>query len=387
VLSWDDASGPGATGGVTPADTAASNPDLPIDESDLASIIFTSGSTGAPKGVMLTHGNVAANTAAICRYLELTSADRQMVVLPFHYVMGKSLLNTHFAVGGSVVLNNRFAYPVEVLRQMEVERVTGFSGVPSTYAYLLHRSPLRAYRDRLPSLRYCSQAGGHLAPHLKEEVLRVLPGQTRFFVMYGATEASARLTYLPPELLPRKLDSIGRPIDGVEMRVVDEAGRELAAGETGELVASGPNIMAGYWQDPEATAAALGPLGYRTGDLGYRDPEGDFFLTGRKDEQLKIGGHRVNPREIEDALLATGLLVQVAVIGLPDPLLGQRLAALAVPVEREAGAAEILRRGAERLPRSRLPAEIRLVARLPQSASGKIDRERCRELLQESRAE
>ncbi|MDD2583255.1 MAG: class I adenylate-forming enzyme family protein, partial [Desulfuromonadaceae bacterium] len=130
TYSWDEA----ISGGTT------TNPVVPQEERNLASIIFTSGSTGQPKGVMLSHANIVANTSSICQYLGLSAADRQMVVLPFHYVMGKSLLNTHMAVGGSVVINNRFAFPADVLQQMAREEVTGFSGVPSTYAYLMHRS-------------------------------------------------------------------------------------------------------------------------------------------------------------------------------------------------------------------------------------------------------
>ena len=262
-------------------------PEQKIDEHDLANIIFTSGSTGRPKGVMLTHKNIVSNTLAICEYLHLTEQDIQMVVLPFFYVMGKSLLNTHFAAGGTVVINNKFAYPAGVLKQMAEEGVTGFSGVPSTYAYLLNRSPLASYRDRLPSLRYCSQAGGHMARALKEELRRVLPEHTKIYIMYGATEASARLTYLDPDYFQEKMDSIGRPIPGVRLRVLDIHGRELPVGDTGEIVASGPNIMQGYWQDEEATAKVLDENGYHTGDIGYRDGEGFFYVTARKDSTLR----------------------------------------------------------------------------------------------------
>ena len=196
------------------------DPDLPIDTRSCAAIVYTSGSVGKPKGVMLSHANIVANTRSIVAYLMLTSSDIQMVVLPFFYVMGMSLLNTHVAVGGTVVINNKFGYTAAVLKQMAEENVTGFSGVPSTYAHLLFRSPLAAYRDKLPSLRYCSQAGGHLPKHLKLELLKVLPEHTRLFVMYGATEASARLTYVPPDRLLSKIDSIGIPISGVSMSVM-----------------------------------------------------------------------------------------------------------------------------------------------------------------------
>ncbi len=161
------------------------------------------------------------------------------------------MLNTHFAAGASVVLNNRFAYTASVLKQMEEESVTGFSGVPSTYAYLLHRSPLRNFRDRLHSLRYCSQAGGHMPRQIKEELRRTLPEHTDIYIMYGATEASARLTYLPPSRFTEKIESIGVAIPGVTVRVIDENGDELPAGETGELAGSGSNIMQGYWMDEE----------------------------------------------------------------------------------------------------------------------------------------
>ena len=156
-------------------DSNDSNINNPIEQSNLASIICTSGSTGKPKGVMLSHANIVSNTHSICQYLELSAQDIQMVVLPFFYVMGKSLLNTHFAVGGTIVINNKFAFPVTVVNQMIDEQVTGFSGVPSTYAHLLHRSPLAKVRDKLASLRYCSKAGGHMSRPIKKELRSVLP--------------------------------------------------------------------------------------------------------------------------------------------------------------------------------------------------------------------
>jgi acyl-CoA synthetase (AMP-forming)/AMP-acid ligase II len=351
-----------------------SDPGLALDDSALASIVFTSGSTGKPKGVMLSHRNIVANTRSIISFLHLTSADIQMVVLPFFYVMGKSLLNTHVAAGGTVVINNTFAYPASVVYQMIEEGVTGFSGVPSTYAYLLHRSPLRSVRDRLTSLRYCSQAGGHLARHTKEELLKVLPEHTRLYVMYGATEASARLTYVEPERLRDKIDSIGIPIPDVSIQVLDDNGTELQTGETGELVARGPNIMQGYWRDPESTAKVLTSHGYHTGDLGYRDEDGYFFVVGRKDSQLKVGGHRINPQEIEDALIATDLILECAVFGVEDALAGQRLVAAAVPLNASVTGQEILRACSRFLPRHKLPGEIRLEKSLPKNSSGKIDR-------------
>ena len=370
VIAWDDA---------VKGDNSALN--IPVEADSLASIIYTSGSTGVPKGVMLTHGNIAANTESICTYLQLSEADRQMVVLPFFYVMGKSLLNTHFAAGASVVLNNRFAYTASVLKQMEEEGVTGFSGVPSTYAYLLHRSPLRNYRERFHSLRYCSQAGGHMPRQIKEELRRALPEHTDIYIMYGATEASARLTYLPPSRFAEKIESIGVAIPGVTMRVVDEKGDELPAGETGELAGSGSNIMQGYWMDEELSRKVLSHNGYHTGDLGYMDEDGFFYLVGRKDSMIKSGGHRINPQEVEDALIATGLLVETAVVGVPDDMLGHRLAAFAVAINDETSEAEVLAECSLLLPKYKVPSELKLIKSLPKKSSGKIDKGACSAMI------
>ncbi len=353
------------------------NPDLTLPETQLASIIYTSGSTGKPKGVMLSHANITSNTCSICQYLQLTADDIQMVVLPFFYVMGKSLLNTHFAVGGRVVINNKFAFPATVLQQMAAEKITGFSGVPSTYAYLLHRSPLKKYRDQLPSLRYCSQAGGHMAKTVKEELRRVLPPHSDIYVMYGATEASARLSYLEPDFFAAKIDSIGKAIPGVQLKILDEQGRKRKTGKIGELVATGPNIMAGYWRDPESTAEKLDEHGYHTGDQGYIDTDGFFFLVGRRDNQLKVGGHRINTQEIEDILLADGQLIEATVLGIPDPLLGNRLTALVVPAAGDVSTEDLLRRCAAILPKHKLPSTIKFLRALPKKTSGKIDRDKC----------
>ncbi|MBP7736621.1 MAG: acyl--CoA ligase [Spirochaetes bacterium] len=358
-----------------------SNPGLALDPSSLACLIYTSGSTGVPKGAMLTHFNIVNNTNSICTYLHLTSEDRQMAVLPFFYVMGKSLLNTHVAVGGSIVINNKFAYTGAVVKQMIDEKVTGFSGVPSTYAYLLHRSPLAASRDKLATLRYCSQAGGHMAKQIKQDLRKALPEHTDIFIMYGATEASARLSYLEPSEFDSKIDSIGKAIPGVTLRVLDEAGNEVAPGQTGELTASGPNIMQGYWKDPETTAKVLDGNGYHTGDLASMDGDGYFYLVGRKDNLLKVSGHRINPQEIEDVMMGSGLLVEAAVIGKPDDLKGNKLMALAVPIDSACTADRVMEYCSSKLPKFKLPDEIKFTRALPKKASGKIDRGRCGEML------
>jgi acyl-CoA synthetase (AMP-forming)/AMP-acid ligase II len=368
------------------ADQPRSNPDAAVNTDALASIIYTSGSTGGPKGVMLSHRNIVDNTFSICQYLGLTENDIQMCVLPFFYVMGKSLLNTHIAVGGTIIINNQFAFPAAVLKEMIAEGATGFSGVPSTFAYLLHRSPLAASRDKLTSLRYVSQAGGHMARAIKEELRRVLPLHTDIVVMYGATEASARLSYLAPSRLADKMESIGKAIPGVRLRVVKEDGSDAANGEVGELIASGSNVMQGYWNDEEATKKVLSGGWYRTGDQAYVDEEGFFFVVGRKDDLVKVGGHRLSPQEIEDALMESNMFVEVAVLGLPDALLGNKLVVLGVPVNDTCTPSAMLTYCAQKLPRHKVPTSIRLVKALPKSGSGKVDRKGCVSMFLEQEA-
>ncbi len=358
------------------------NPQIDISDSSLGSIVFTSGSTGSPKGVMLSHANIVANTKSICQYLRLSDKDKQMVVLPFFYVMGLSILNTHFAVGGSLVINNNFAYPATIVEQMVRESVTGFSGVPSTYAYLLHRSPLEGYRSQLTSLRYCSQAGGHMPIQIKRELRRVLPEHTDIYIMYGATEASARLSYLEPCHFRKKMGSIGKAIPGVSLKVLDRSGEEVPKGQVGELVASGPNIMQGYWNDPENTKKVLDKHGYHTGDIGFQDEDGFLYIKGRKDNLLKVGGHRINPREIEDAVLETGLAIEVAVFGVPDNLLGNKLIALIVAKRDDIDEKMVLFACLKRLPKHKLPSEMKIVKELPKNSSGKNDYTKINEVYE-----
>lgn len=347
---------------------------------NLASIIYTSGSTGEPKGVMLNHKNIVSNTNSICQYLHITENDIQMVVLPFFYVMGKSLLNTHVAAGGTIVINNRFMYPADVVKQMIKEKVTSFSGVPSTYAYLLNRSPLKASKDKLINMRYCSQAGGHMAKSLKLELRDALPKQTKIVIMYGATEAAARLTYLDPGQFNDKIDSIGQPIPDVTIRLLAHEGRDVPDNEEGELVAQGDNIMQGYWKDADDTAKVLTDQGYHTGDIGYRDNEGFLFIKRRKDGLLKVGGHRINPIEIEDFLLATDQLIESSVVGLPDKLMGNKLIALIVPKNDDYEPIKLKETCAKGLPNHKQPTAIIPVKALPKNANGKIDKIQCQQI-------
>ena len=359
------------------SDAISACSDTPVSsgpaETDLAAIIYTSGSTGEPRGVMLTHGNFAANARSIVSYLALTSSDRVMCVLPFSYVYGLSLLHTHLAVGGSLVIENRSAFPNVVLEAMREHQVTGFAGVPSTFALMMNRSNLDSVA--LPSLRYVTQAGGGMPPARISEWLRRGP-RAAFFVMYGATEAAARLTYLPPALLNDKLGSIGRSIPEVEIRVIREDGSEAQPGDCGELVARGPNISSGYWNNPQETALRFGPLGYRTGDLGYQDADGDFYLVGRLHDMIKVGANRVGVKEIEDVLHEHPAVHEAAVVGTAHDMLGEVAVAFVALRDEIPDAGNALRAFcADRLASYKVPHRIAILRELPKlPGAGKIDR-------------
>src|SRR5208337_2856695 len=260
----------------TSDDSTADLPGVALD--DLAALMFTSGSTGRPRGVMVSNRNIVANTNSIVEYLGLTANDRIMAVLPFHYCFGASLLHTHLRVGGSVVIDSRFMYPERVLQRMQETACTGFAGVPSHFQILLRKSAIA--KMSFPHLRYVQQAGGQLAPAFIAELRQALPGK-QVFVMYGQTEATARLSYLPPELLDTKLGSVGKGIPGVALSVVDESGQRALPGQTGEIVAEGGNVALGYWQDEEETARHFRNGKLYTGDLATVDEDGFLYIVDR----------------------------------------------------------------------------------------------------------
>jgi long-chain acyl-CoA synthetase len=344
-----------------------------IIDLDTASIVYTSGSTGKPRGAVLSHLNIVSNTRSIVDYLRLTPEDRILAVLPFYYIYGKSLLNTHFSVGGSVVVENRFLYPNVVLQTMQDQEATGFAGVPSTFTILLSRSNLR--ERKFPKLRYVTQAGGAMAPSVQKEVAEVF-SPARLIIMYGATEASARLSYMDPCDLPRKWGSIGKSIPNVDLFVADEKGCPLGPGEEGEIVARGSNIMSGYWGHPEETRKVLRNGLYFTGDLGVTDAEGFLFVVGRTKDMIKIGGNRVSAKEIEEAIHEHPSIIEVAVVGVPDEVLGEAPKAFIVA---RAGAqpqvrAELTDFLKDRLAFFKIPKAIEFRNALPKNESGKIQK-------------
>ncbi|HEX4382628.1 MAG TPA: AMP-binding protein [Myxococcales bacterium] len=351
---------------------------------DLAAILFSSGSTGKPRGVMLSHANLTANTESIAAALELNASDRAMQVLPFHYSFGASVLQTHLLVGGTVVVDKRFLFPDKVLQRMIETRCTGFAGVPSHYQILLRKSSFKQLQ--FPDLRWLQQAGGKLQEAFVRE-LRAAKPNARLYIMYGATEATARLSILPHAELDTHFGSIGRGIPGVKLRVLDEKGKQVLPGEHGEIVAEGLNISRGYYRDPHETAASFRDGKLHTGDLATVDADGFIYVIGREKSFLKTGGTRISADRFEEALLAFEGIVEVAVIGVPDEVMGEAPAAFVVA--RDASDATFLprlRAFAEKLAPVMRPKLIELVSELPKSAAGKVQRMKLYERLRGSAA-
>jgi acyl-CoA synthetase (AMP-forming)/AMP-acid ligase II len=342
----------------------ALSPDSP------ALILYTSGSTGKPRGVVQTFRNLDANTRSIVEYLGLGADDRALLVLPLYYCYGRSVFQTHLFAGGSLFLDNRFAFPRVVLEALASERCTGFAGVPLTFEMI--RRQVDVSSIRFPRLRYLTQAGGAMSPDTIAWARRAFH-PARLFVMYGQTEATARLSYLPPESAEDKQGSIGIAIPGVQLRVVDNDGRELPPGEVGHLVARGENVTQGYLDEPEETAVILRGGWLWTGDLASRDADGYLFHRGRSKDILKIGGHRVSPAEIEHVIALHPAVAEAAVIGIEQELMGEVAAAFVVGrVGTTASEAELRHHCRERLPPYEVPVTFTWVEALPRNAAGKL---------------
>jgi acyl-CoA synthetase (AMP-forming)/AMP-acid ligase II len=346
------------------------------DEEKLAAIFYTSGSTGAPKGVMLSHRNLVSNTLATIEYLRLTQDDAIMVILPFYYIYGNSLLLTHVGCGGRLVIDNRFLYPEAVLDTMESEDVTGFSGVPSNFMILLGKSTFA--KRELKALRYFTQAGGAMAPEITRQHMGAFP-EKEIFIMYGQTEAAPRVTWLPPEMLESKLGSIGIPVPGVTVLIADNDGNELPVGKVGQIVVDGPNVMMGYWNHAEEEHEVLKGGRLFTGDLAKKDEDGFIYVVGRSKEIIKTGGNRVSVKEIEECLMEDDGILEVAVFGVDDPVLGEAVKAVVVNKKGcESDAKCISDFCRARLASHKVPKIVEFADALPKTKSGKVDKKKLK---------
>lgn len=346
---------------------------------EVAAILFTSGSTGIPRGVMLSHHNIMFNTDSIIEYLKLNEKDRFMQILPLSYCFGASWMHCLLRVGGQMVINNSFVFPDKVLQEIKEKECTGFAGVPTTFQIILRRTNI--WKMNFPKLRFIAQAGGKLANQFIKELVSAFPNK-EIYIMYGQTEGTARLSYLPPELVLKKIGSIGKGIPGTELMVLNAEGKKVKPGEIGEIVVKGENIMLGYYKDPENTSKKIRNGMLFTGDLATVDEDNFIYIVGREDQFIKSRGFRISCEEIENVLYEIPDIVEAAVIGINDELRGEAIAAFVVlKKESNKKETEILEMCRKKLPAYKVPSLIKILEKLPKNESGKILRSQLKNEL------
>jgi acyl-CoA synthetase (AMP-forming)/AMP-acid ligase II len=371
--------GPADTPGTTSLDelVAASDPD-PVTRAiptDLAALIYTSGSTGNPKGVTMRHQNMVFTIQSLCRYLRLSGDDRILNFLPLAFDYGLYQLLMSVRLGATLVLEQSFTFPREIVARTLEHEVTVFPGVPTVYSGL--RGLARDMEGlELPSVTRVTNTAAALPPAITEELRSIFPNAL-IFAMYGLTECK-RVSYLEPELLESRPTSVGRAIPGTEAVVLVD-GREAQPGEVGILHVRGPHVMVGYWNRPDLTAEMLveGPTpGERmlcTQDSFTVDEEGFLYFVGRTDDIIKTGGQKVSPVEVENALHAIPEVRDAAVVGVPHEALGESIRAFVVLHSgAELSEQDVVRACRTRLESIMVPHEIVFVPELPSTESGKI---------------
>jgi len=358
-----------------------------VIDTDMVAILYTSGSTGKPKGVVLSHRNMVAGAKSVASYLENTVQDTLLAALPLSFDAGFSQLTTAFHAGARVVLLN-YLMPRDVLKAMEREKVTGLTAVPPLYIQLAQLAWPAAIDEHL---RYFANTGGRM-PRETLNVLRQRAPSAKPFLMYGLTEAF-RSTFLPPDEVDRRPDSIGKAIPNAEILVLREDGSPCGAEEPGELVHRGALVGLGYWNDAEKTAERykllapdapgrqpglqLPEYAVFSGDTVRRDAEGFLYFIGRRDEMMKTSGYRVSPTEVEEILYATQLVGECVAFGVEHASLGHAIHVIATSAESAAGKGldALMLECRARMPAYMVPAGIELVAGpLPRNPNGKIDR-------------
>jgi len=340
-------------------------------EDDIASIIYTSGSTGMPKGVIVTHKILHDSTVISASILENNHDDRLICVTPFSFDGALSQLFTSCYVGGTLV-QQQSNFPKDIVNTMLNEKITGFHAMPSLWSILLQKhSPFAKYD--YPDLRYISIIG-EVFPQNHLDNLRMILNKTKFYMMYGTTEAF-RSTYLPPEDFERKKSSAGIPFPGVDISIVDEQNNICQPGETGEIIHKGVFVSPGYWNDSDKTAETFKDGSLYTGDLGKLDQGGYLYFMGRKDSMIKTQGFRVSPEEIEECIFKVDGVKEVAVIGVSGNETGVRIKAIIVCKEGYILTdKDIISHCRNRLPNYMVPGIVEFRSDLPRTATNKINR-------------
>ncbi len=361
---------------------ATATPRHRVIDGDMAAILYTSGSTGKPKGVVLSHRNIVAGAKSVAQYLALTPNDRILSVLPLSFDYGLNQITTSVLVGATGVLMN-YLFPRDVIKAVAEEKITGLAAVPPLWVQL---AQLQWPSSVVEHLRYITNSGGHMPEPTLRALRNALP-KTQPFLMYGLTEAF-RSTYLPPDQVDNRPDSIGKAIPNAEILVVREDGSPCAPNEPGELVHRGVHVSLGYWNDVEKTAERFKPapgqlgglvmpeMAVWSGDTVKRDEEGYIYFISRRDEMIKTSSYRVSPTEVEEVIYATGLVGEAAAFGVPHPTLGQAIVVVVTANPDQHFTPEALIAKAKTdLPAFMVPHKIILSGEsLPRNPNGKIDR-------------
>ena len=342
---------------------------------DLACLIYTSGTTGEPKAVMCDHSNMVFVASSVMEYLKNVESDVILNVLPLSFSYGLYQVLMTFWFGGTLVLEDSFAYPALILDRMQQERATGFPGVPTMFAAML-KMDLSAFD--LSSLRFLTNAAAALPVAHILEIRRRFP-QAEFYSMYGQTECK-RTLYLPPDQLDERPGSVGIAIPGTEVWIEDESGNKAGSGEVGELVVRGRHVMRGYWEDPQRTSERFrpGPIPgeriYHSGDLFRMDDKGYLYFVSRQDDIIKSRGEKVAPKEVEHVLHTLKGVVEAAVVGVPDAILGEAVKAVLVLDGVKLTQAEVQAHCRAHLEDYMVPKHVEFRTELPKTGSGKIKR-------------
>ncbi len=331
---------------------------------ELALLLATSGSTGSPKLVRQSYKNIKANTDSIIKYLEIDQNERAITTLPMNYTYGISIINTHLAAGASIILTDKALMQKEFWQQLKDYEATSFGGVPYTYEML---NRLRFERMQLPSLRYVTQAGGKLSPALHEKFAKwAIDANKKFIVMYGQTEATARMSYLPANKALEKYGSMGIAIPGGKFSLLGEDGKEILTPDTaGELVYIGDNVTLGYAECGEDLAKGDERKGrLETGDMAKFDKDGYFYIVGRKKRFLKIFGNRVNLDETEGLLKSEFKDSDFACAGVDDKM--------SVYITNASIKERVLSYLVEKLKFNAIAFKIVCLEKIPRNESGKV---------------
>ncbi len=344
-------------------------PPVEIDENDIACILYTAGTTGRPKGVLLSHKNCIWGAANIALNIDLRPEYRVLLVFPLYHAAAFIILVGDLFLGCTNVTMRNFD-PRRVMELIGEERINRMTSPPTVWNFILQRPDLDKYDTT--SVRSISSGAESMPLETKKSLLKLFPnaalGET-----YGMTESAATITTLDPGEVLRKMASVGKPFTNVEIRLVDEEGRDVALGEVGEILARGPNIMEGYFKDPEATAATLKGGWLYTGDLGKVDEEGFLYIVDRKKDMIITGGENIFPREIEEILYAHPKILEAAVIGLPDPEWGEKVHAVVALKEGEKLTEdEVKDYCREHIASFKKPKSVEFVDKLPRSPAGKV---------------